>query len=95
MVNSSILNPCGNGARGFHPLKFRLKRPGAIADILWDAPEEEVLIVESVQDYDLGDDFGEIMGLIPCSQCRELVSKAYLRVVGDAHMCIPCSGYDR
>jgi hypothetical protein len=26
---------------------------------------------------------------------RQGTAKAYLRVVGDKHPCIPCSGYDR
>jgi hypothetical protein len=37
----------------------------------------------------------EIMGFMPCAACGELTAKAYLRVVGDKHVCIPCSGYDR
>jgi formylmethanofuran dehydrogenase subunit E len=47
-----------------------------------------------VNPHPWGDDFGEIMGLVPCAGCGELVSKVYLRVVGDSHMCIPCSGYE-
>jgi formylmethanofuran dehydrogenase subunit E len=81
--------------QGIPPTQISAEEAWAMADIVWDAPEEAVLIVEAVQDYDWGDDFGETMGLVPCNQCGELVSKAYLRVVGDAHMCIPCSGYDR
>lgn len=37
----------------------------------------------------------EIMGFVKCAACGELTAKAYLRVVGDKHVCIPCSGYDR
>ena len=37
----------------------------------------------------------EIMGFIPCSACSELTARAYLRVVGDKHVRIPCSGYER
>lgn len=37
----------------------------------------------------------EIMGFVPCTACGELTAKAYLRVVGEKHVCIPCSGYDR
>jgi len=42
-----------------------------------------------------GDDFGEIMGLVPCDNCGELVARAYIRLVGKRKMCIPCSGYGR
>ena len=81
--------------QGIPPTQIPAEEAWAMADIVWEAPESEVLTIESVQDYNWGDDFGEIMGLVPCSQCGELVSKVYLRVVGEAHMCIPCSGYDR
>ena len=37
----------------------------------------------------------EAIGLLPCATCHELTARAYLRVVGDKHVCIPCSGYDR
>ena len=66
-----------------------------MADIVWAAPEEEVLTISPVEDYAWCDDFGEIMGLVPCDNCGEMVSKVYLRVVGEKHMCIPCSGYER
>lgn len=65
-----------------------------MADIIWETSESEVLSVGEVHSYEW-EEFGEIMGLEPCSQCGELVSKVYLRVVGDSRMCIPCSGYER
>lgn len=65
-----------------------------MVDLVIQAPESEVLSVGAVEDYEWGDDFGEVMGLLPCNSCGELVSKMYLRVVGEKHMCIPCSGYD-
>jgi len=34
------------------------------------------------------------MGLVPCAECGEWVAKAYMRVVGDRHVCIPCAGYE-
>ncbi len=80
---------------GILPTEIPAEEAWEMADIVWDAPEEEVVSIGEVKPYEWGDDFGEIMGLIPCSQCGELVSKVYLRVVGEAHMCIPCSGYDR
>lgn len=64
-----------------------------LVDIIWDAPEEEVLTVGEVFDHPWKE-YGEVMGLKPCDECGELVSIAYLRVVGEHHVCIPCSGYD-
>lgn len=81
--------------QGIPPTEIPKEEAWAMADIVWDAPESEVLSIGEVQDAEWGEDFGEIMGLMPCSQCGELVSKVYLRVVGDAYMCIPCSGYER
>lgn len=37
----------------------------------------------------------ESMGFVPCSACGEFTARAYLRVVGEKHVCIPCSGYER
>jgi formylmethanofuran dehydrogenase subunit E len=62
-----------------------------MADIIWDTPEEELLSIGDINTYEW-EEFGEIMGLVPCDQCGELVSKVYLRIVGESHMCIPCSG---
>ncbi len=81
--------------QGIPPTKIPEEEAWEMADIVWDAPEDEVLIIGSVEDYPWGDDFGEIMGLVPCDNCGEMVSKVYLRVVGKSHMCIPCSGYER
>jgi formylmethanofuran dehydrogenase subunit E len=72
--------------------------PGAVAwemvNILWEAPEDAVLSVGEVKPHPF-ESFGEIMGLRPCAECGELVAIAYLRVVGDRHVCIPCSSYER
>ena len=81
--------------QGIPPTHIPEEEAREIADMVWEAPEDEVLTIGAVEHYDWGDDFGEIMGLAPCANCGELVSKPYLRVVGDSHMCIPCSGYER
>lgn len=41
------------------------------------------------------EEFCEIIGLKPCDSSGEVVSIAYLRVVGDKHRCIPCPGYEQ
>jgi len=80
---------------GIPPTEIPREEAWEVANIVLKAPEEEVLIVGPVEEYPWGDDFGEIMGLVPCDNCGELVSRMYLRVVGKGHMCIPCSGYGR
>lgn len=81
-------------AAGVPPTEIPEAEAWDMANIILDAPRDEVLTVGTVQDYAWGEDFGEIMGLEPCDNCGELVAKPYLRVVGKKHMCTPCSGYN-
>ncbi len=80
--------------QGIPPTEIPEEEAWEMVDIIWQAPEEKVLAIGPIEDHPW-QDFGEIMGLIPCDQCGELVSRVYLRVVGKSHMCIPCSGYGR
>ncbi len=78
---------------GVPPTEIPKEEAWEMANILWDAPESEVLTIGEVEPYPY-ENFGEVMGLLPCDSCGEMVSRKYLRVVGDKHMCIPCSGYE-
>jgi formylmethanofuran dehydrogenase subunit E len=79
---------------GVPPTEIPEEEAWEMVNIIWDAPEAEVLAIYEVKDYPW-EEYGEIMGLKPCDNCGEMVAVAYLRVVGDKHMCIPCSGYDQ
>jgi formylmethanofuran dehydrogenase subunit E len=81
-------------AMGVPPTEIPEEEASQIVNIIWDAPEDEVLAIGEIKDQPW-EEYGEIMGLKPCDNCGEMVSVAYLRVVGDKHMCIPCSGYDQ
>ncbi len=81
-------------AAGIPPDQIPPEEAWEMANILWEAPEDEVLSTGKVESYPY-EDFGEIMGLKACDNCGEMTSVAYLRVVGETQMCIPCSGYDR
>jgi formylmethanofuran dehydrogenase subunit E len=81
-------------SQGIPPTEIPEKEAWEMVDIIWETPESELLSISDIQFYEW-EEYGEIMGLIPCDQCGELVSKVYLRVVGESHMCIPCSGYER
>ncbi|RMD59783.1 MAG: formylmethanofuran dehydrogenase [Nitrospirae bacterium] len=81
-------------AMGIPPTEIPEEDAWQVVNIVWEAPEDEVLKIGEVEPYPY-EDYGEIMGLKPCESCGELVSVAYLRVVGDKHVCIPCSGYDK
>lgn len=65
-----------------------------VVDLVWNAPEQDVLAIGKVFDY-AGKWVPEVMGFKTCDYCGELTALAYLRVVGEKHVCIPCSGYDR
>jgi formylmethanofuran dehydrogenase subunit E len=65
-----------------------------VVDMVWDVPEEDVLAIGKVFDYP-GTWVPEVMGFRVCDACGELTALAYLRVDGNRHVCIPCSGYDR
>ncbi|PID76635.1 MAG: formylmethanofuran dehydrogenase [Deltaproteobacteria bacterium] len=77
---------------GVPPTEIEPETAWEMVNILIDAPEKEVLLTGEVEDY-FYEDFGEVMGLLPCSNCGELVSRKYIRLVGDNKMCLPCSGY--
>jgi formylmethanofuran dehydrogenase subunit E len=81
-------------AMGVPPTEIPEEEASQIVNIIWDAPEDEVLAISEIKDHPW-EEYGEIMGLKPCDNCGEMVSVAYLRVVGDKQMCIPCSGYDQ
>jgi formylmethanofuran dehydrogenase subunit E len=61
---------------------------------VWEAAESAVLSIGEVFTYN-GEWLPETMGFEACAACGELTARAYLRCVGDKHVCIPCSGYDR
>lgn len=65
-----------------------------LVNLIWEAPESDVLTLGEIFQLDC-DWLPEVMGFVPCAACGELAARAYLRVLGDKHVCIPCSGYER
>ena len=65
-----------------------------LVDLMWNAPEADVLVIGEPFKFER-DWMPEIMGFVPCAACHELTARAYLRVVGEKHVCIECSGYER
>lgn len=65
-----------------------------LVDLIWKSPESDVLTLGEVVQLER-DWVPEVMGFVPCSACGELTARAYLRVLGEKHVCIPCSGYER
>ena len=81
-------------ASGIMPDDIPEEEQMELVNLVWDAPEGDVLAVGEIFEYD-GEWFPEVMGFVQCAFCGELTARAYVRVVGDKHVCIPCSGYDR
>ena len=81
-------------AAGIAPNEIPMAEQMELVDLVWNAPAETVLKVEDVYQYP-GEWLPEVMGFRPCDSCGELTALAYLRVMGEKHVCIPCSGYDR
>jgi formylmethanofuran dehydrogenase subunit E len=81
-------------AAGISPDEIPLEDQMELVELVWNAPEEEVLKIGEVFEYP-GKWIPEVMGFKPCDRCGELTALAYLRVDGTQHVCIPCSGYDR
>jgi hypothetical protein len=81
-------------AAGISPDEISEEDQMELVDLVWNAPESDILAVGPVFDYPYNW-LPEVMGFAKCEQCGELVAHAYRRVVGDKILCIPCSGYDR
>lgn len=81
-------------AAGISPDEIPEADQMALVDLVWNAPETDVLTVGEVRPYPFNW-LPEVMGFVKCDSCGELTAHAYVRLVGDRKMCIPCSGYDR
>ena len=90
VAESSFMRKRG---QGIPPSQIPEEEAWEMVNVLWNAPEDEVLTIGEIRAYPW-EEFGEVMGLHPCAECGELVAVAYLRVVGDRHVCIPCSAYE-
>ncbi len=65
-----------------------------LVDLIWNAPEADILTLGEVFAFER-DWLPEVMGFVPCTACGELTARAYLRILGEKQVCIPCSGYER
>jgi formylmethanofuran dehydrogenase subunit E len=63
-----------------------------LVNLIWDAPEEEVLTIGPVTDYEWSEP-EEIVRFAVCRKCGELVAEPYMRLVAGEPLCLDCSGY--
>lgn len=88
---SPFMVKCG---QGIVPDQIPEAEQMELVDMVWNAPEAVVLSIGEIFQFE-HEWFPEVMGFVPCTACHELTARAYVRVLGDKHVCIPCSGYDR
>ena len=81
-------------AAGISADEIPMEEQMELVELVWNAPVEDVLQIGEIYTYP-GKWVPEVMGFKPCDFCGELTALAYLRVVGQKHVCIPCSDYDR
>jgi formylmethanofuran dehydrogenase subunit E len=81
-------------AAGISPDEIPEADQMALVNLVWNAPEGDVLTIGEVVPY-VHNWLPEVLGFRKCDACGELVAHAYLRAVGKQLLCIPCSGYDR
>lgn len=79
---------------GIEPDEIPESEQMELVDLMWNAPEADVLAIGKEFRFER-DWMPEVMGFVPCAACHELTARAYVRVVGEKHVCIACSGYDR
>jgi len=80
--------------QGIEPDQIPESEQLELVNLVWQAPESDVLTLGEIFQFER-DWLPEVMGFVPCAACGELTARAYLRVLGEKHVCIPCSGYER
>lgn len=79
-------------AAGMPPTDIPETEQWELVNLIWAAPEKDVLTIGPVMDYDWQEP-GEIVRFAICNQCGELVAEPYLRLVEGKPLCMDCSGY--
>ena len=81
-------------AAGYQPDEIPEADQMELVNLVWGAREADVLTMGEVFSYDCNW-LPEVMGFTKCDSCGEITAHAYVRVVGERRVCVPCSGYDR
>jgi formylmethanofuran dehydrogenase subunit E len=79
-------------AAGVPPTDIPEDEQWELVNLVWDAPEESVLMIGPVMDYEWSEP-EEIVRFAVCSGCGELVAEPYMRLVTGEPLCMDCSGY--
>lgn len=79
-------------AQGVPPTEIPDEEQWELVDLVWNAPEDDVLTVGLPSDIEWREP-EETVRFSVCSGCGELVAEPYLRVVEGELRCRDCSGY--
>ena len=79
-------------AAGIPPTEIPEEEQWELVNLIWDAPEEDVLTIGPVVDYEWSEP-EEVVRFAVCEGCNELVAEPYLRVAEGRVLCLDCAGY--
>lgn len=77
---------------GVPPTEIPEEEQWELVDLVWNAPEEDIMTVEEVTDYTFNEP-EEVVRFAVCEGCGELVAEPYLRIVNGRVRCRDCAGY--
>lgn len=80
-------------SQGIPPDQIPEEEQMELVNLIWDAAEEDVLTVGPIKDYKW-EEPDELMRMVICDGCGEMVAESYMRVVNGKPFCIDCAGYD-
>jgi formylmethanofuran dehydrogenase subunit E len=79
-------------AAGVPPTQIPQEEQWELVNLVWNAPEQDVMTVGPVQDTAWSEP-EEVVRFAVCAGCGELVAEPYLRVLNGEPRCRDCSGY--
>ena len=77
---------------GIPPTEIPEDEQWELVNLIWEAPQKEVLTVGPVVDHAWSEP-EEVVRFAVCESCGELVAEPYLRMVEVKPVCMDCSGY--
>jgi formylmethanofuran dehydrogenase subunit E len=81
-------------AAGVPPTEIPEAEQMEVVNLIWDAPDEEIMIVGPVEAQTWSEP-DEVVRFAICPRCHELVAEPYLRVAEGTAVCAACSDYPR
>ena len=77
---------CWASAAGVPPTEIPTEEAWELVDLIWDAPQEQVLTIGPVENMDWSEP-EELVRFAICEGCGELVAESYMRLVEGQPRC--------